>query len=156
MQDRMLVYLLFIPVSIIILLLMTMVLLNLANEEPANPIAKIPQVIFDHAGGETIVTVIAVGKQRYDEIHLNYTVSNETHNSSSINRYTADVNITATFFELNVTVIIGNDHYMLNCTVEVETLQSGNVYLWIQEEDDSDATRHRIPYTLLAEWREIE
>lgn len=156
MQDRMVVYILFVPVSIIILLLMAMVLLDLADEEPSNPIGKIPQIIFDQSGGETIVTVIAVGKHRYDAIHMNYTAENVTHDSSAMDRYTMDVNISAAFFQLNVTVITGDDHYMLNCTVEVEKLQSGTVYLWIQEEDDSDPSRHHLPYTILAEWREIE
>ena len=155
MQDRLVAALITVPITIIILLLMTVVLLSLSDQEPPNPIGSIPKVIFDNTDGETVVTVMAVGERRYDEIHINYTVGNRTHLVNATHRYSLDANISATAYILNVTVLLGEDHYMLNCTVVVEATPSGTYYLWIQEEDDDEATRHRSPYTILAEWRDV-
>jgi hypothetical protein len=156
MYDRMVSYLLLIPVSIIILLLMTMVLLSLADEEPSNPVGSIPKVIFDTAEGETIITITSVGEHRYDEIHLNYSVGEAQTNTSAFKRYSFDINVSVPSFTLNVTVISGKDHYLLNCTVEVDRNPSSNVFFWIKEEDDNKASRHRSPYTILVEWRDLE
>ncbi len=156
MNDRLVAPLLTVPVSIIILLLMVVVLLSLADREPSNPVGSIPKVIFDHDDGETLITVTAVGERRYDEIHINYTVGDEKRSVNATRRYSLDTNISATYFVLNVTVLLGDDHYMLNCTVEVEPVPSGNPYLRIQEEDDNSPTRHHSPYTILAEWRDVK
>jgi hypothetical protein len=42
-----------------------------------------------------------------------------------------------------------------NCTVRVAIEPPDNVFLWILVEGDDEAVRHRIPYTLLAEWRDM-
>jgi hypothetical protein len=156
MQDRLVASLITVPITIIILLLMTVVLLSLSDQEPSNPIGSIPKVIFDNTDEETVVTVLAVGGRRYDAIHINYTVGNETHHANATHRYSLDTNISAPSFTLNVTVLLGEDHYMLNCTVVTEVTTSGGVFLWIQEEDDDKATRHHSPYTILAEWRDVK
>jgi hypothetical protein len=98
---------------------------------------------------------VSVGEQRYDAIHINYTVGNTTYNNSAFHRYTLDANITQEIFTLNVTVLLGEDHYMLNCTVRAESHPQDDVFLWIQEEGDDQATRHRVPYRILAEWRDM-
>jgi hypothetical protein len=152
MQDKVLYLLIAVPVIFIIMILATMMWVS----GPGNPIASIPKVIFDNTDGETIVTVSGVGEKMYDTIFINYTVGNETINVSGSNRYFLDVNVSAESFTLNVTAISGDDHYMLNCTVRVETVSSNDPYLWIQEEEDNSASRHRSPYTILAEWRDIE
>lgn len=152
MQDKVLYLLIAVPVIFIILILATMMWVS----GPGNPIASIPKVIFDHTDGETIVTVVGVGEKMYDDIFINYTVGNETFNVSGSNRYALDVNVSAVVFTLNVTAISGEDTYMLNCTVRVETTSDDDPYLWIREEEDNSASRHRSPHTILAEWRDLE
>jgi hypothetical protein len=156
MRDRLVASLITVPITIIILLLMIVVLLSLGDQEPSNPIGSIPKVIFDHTEDGTVITVMAVGERRYDAIHINYTVGDETHPVNATRRYSLDTNVSALSFTLNVTVDLGDDHYILNCTVVVDVTTSGDTYLWIQEEDDSKATRHRSPYTILAEWRDMK
>jgi hypothetical protein len=156
MQDKVLGMIIFVPVAIIVLLVLAMVLLDYLEEDPVNPVGSIPKVIFDHHGNETIITVKAVGERRYDAIHINYTVDNQTHNLSVTNRYVLDTGIGNDTFIVNITVIRGNDHYIYNCTVKVEEAVGQTVYLLVQEEDDAQFTRHRSPYRTLAEWREMK
>ncbi len=155
MQDSIVAYIIIVPVTIIALLILAMFLLEYAEQEPVNPIGAIPKVIFDHADNATLISVVSVGEQRYDAIHINYTVGNSTINNSAFNRYTLDTNISEDFFTLNVTVLLEGDHYMLNCTIRVERLPPEEVYIWILEEGDDEAARHRVPYRLLAEWRDM-
>jgi hypothetical protein len=156
MQDRVLGLLIFVPVAIIVLLVLTMALLDFLEEEPINPVGSIPKVILDHHQNDTLVTVKAVGEYRYDAIYINYTVGNETHNLSAIDRYVLDAAITGRDFMLNITVFRGTDQYIFNCSVQVDVLPNEPVYLWIKEEGDGEHTRHRSPYRTLAEWREVK
>ncbi len=156
MQDRVLGMLIFVPVALIVLLLGAMVLLDYLDEDPVNPVGAIPKVIIDHDGNQTLVTVKAVGERKYDAIHINYTVGSETVNNSVINRYVLDATIDADEFILNITVLRGNDHYLYNCSVQVESLPQEPVHLWIMEEGDDEHTSHRTPFKTLAEWREIK
>jgi hypothetical protein len=39
--------------------------------------------------------------------------------------------------------------------VEVELDLPDNLYFWIQEEDEDEASRYPSPYTRLAEWRDM-
>lgn len=156
MQDRVLGLLIFVPVALIVLLLGAMVLIDYLEEDPVNPVGAIPKVIIDHVGNNTLVTVKAVGERRYDAIHINYTVGTETVTSSVIDRYVLDASIEATEFILNITVLRGDDHYLYNCSVQVENLPQEPVHLWIMEEGDDEHSRHRSPYKTLAEWREIK
>ena len=155
MHDSILGYVLFVPVAIIVLLILAMVALEYTEQDPHNPIGAIPKVILDHVDNSTLVTVVSVGEHRYDSIHINYTVDDEDFFVNATNRYTLDTNISAHLFTLNITVITEDDHYMYNCTVRVAIESPDNVYLWIQVEGDDEAVRHRAPYTLLAEWRDI-
>lgn len=155
MQDNILGYVLFVPVAIIVLLIATMVALEYADQEPRNPIGAIPKVILDYVDDSTLVTIVSVGEQRYDAIHINYSVDDEDFFVNATNRYTLDTNISGQLFTLNITVITEEDHYMYNCTVRVVMEPPDNVYLWIVEEDEDEAVRHRIPYTVLAEWRDV-
>lgn len=148
--------LVFVPVAIIVLLVLTMALLDYLEEEPNNPVGSIPKVIIDHHENETIVTVKAVGETRYDTININYTVGNETHNLSAHNRYVLDTNITAREFELNITVMRGSDQYIYNCSVEVDAVPNEPTYVWVMEENQSAHSRHRVPFRTLAEWREVK
>ncbi len=148
--------LIFVPVAIIVLLVLAMALLDFLEEEPVNPVGSIPKVILDHHNNETIVTVKAVGEHRYDAIHINYTVGNETHNKSAFDRYVLDTNITETEFLLNITVLRGTDLYIYNCSVQVETLPQQPTYIWVMEEEQEEHTRHRTPFKTLAEWRELD
>ncbi len=155
MQDSILGYVLFVPVAIIVLLILAMVALEYTEQDPRNPIGAIPKVVLDHVENSTLVTVVSVGVHRYDSIHINYTVGEEDFFVNATNRYTLDTNISGQFFTLNITVITENDHYMYNCTVRVAIESPDSVYLWVQVEGDDEAERHRIPYTLLAEWRDM-
>ena len=155
MQDSILGYVLFVPVAIIVLLILAMVALEYTEQDPRNPIGTIPKVVLDHVENSTLVTVVSVGVHRYDSIHINYTVGEEDFFVNATNRYTLDTNISGQFFTLNITVITENDHYMYNCTVRVAIESPDSVYLWVQVEGDDEAERHRIPYTLLAEWRDM-
>ena len=156
MQDKVLGFLIIVPVAIIVLLVLAMVLLDYLDEDPVNPVGAIPKVIFDHHGNETIITVKAVGERRYDAIHINYTVGNEIHSSSVFNRYVLDAAINVSTFYLNITVIRGEDHYFYNGSIIVDNLPDEAVYFRIQEEDDDEHDRHRSPYKTLAEWRDIK
>jgi hypothetical protein len=156
MQDRVLASVIFVPVVIIVLLVSTMILLGYVEEEPSNPVSRIPKVIMDHVGNDTLITVKAVGDHRYDEIHINFTSGNDTHSVSAIHRYVLDASIPGAVFMLNITVHSGEDHYFFNASVQVEILSNQPVYLWIKEEDDDEHTRHRSPYKTLAEWRDIK
>lgn len=156
MQDKILGLLIFVPVAIIVLLVLSMVLLDYLEEDPVNPVGAIPKVIFDHHGNETIITVKAVGERRYDAIHINFTAGNETHSSSAFNRYVLDASINVSQFLLNITVIRGEDHYMYNGSIVVDTPPEEPVYFWIQEEGDDEHSRHRSPHKTLAERREIK
>ena len=156
MQDRVYLLLIIVPVVFIILILATMLFVTSMNGGPSNPIASIPKVIFDNKDGETRVTVMGVGEQRYDAIYINYTVGNETFSVQGLNRYALDANISDVSFVLNITAISEEDHYMLNCTVKIEQVPPDTTYIWIQEEEETSLSRHRSPYTILAEWREIE
>jgi hypothetical protein len=146
----------FVPVALIVLLVMAMVLLDYLEEDPVNPVGSIPKVTIDHYGNETIITVKAVGERRYDAIHINYTADNQTHNKSAFDRYVLDAAVNQTTFLINITVIRGDDHYLFNCSVEIETEDNQPDYIWIMEEGDDSHTRHRSPYKTLAEWREIK
>lgn len=156
MRDRVMGLLIFVPVAIIIMLVLTMALMDYLEEDPVNPVGAIPKVIIDHHGNETIVTVKAVGERRYDAIHINYTAGNETHNNSVFQRYVLDTSINYTSFLLNITVLRGNDHYIYNCSVQVEMLPEEPVAFWIMEEEDDEHTRHRSPFKTLAEWRDVK
>ena len=156
MNDHVVGYLLFVPVSIIIVLLMAMVLIGLSEEESSNPIDRIPKVVFDYVDGTMVISVMGFGEHRYDAIHINYTADNHSANTSVEHRYAIDAVIPFDDFVLNVTAISGSDTYMLNCTVEVVRRPTGDLRLRIQEEDDNKASDHRFPYTLLAEWRDLE
>ncbi len=155
MQDSILGYVLFVPVAIIVLLILAMVALEYTEQDPRNPIGAIPKVVLDHVENSTLVTVVSVGVHRYDSIHINYTVGEEDFFVNATNRYTLDTNITGQLFTLNITVITEDDHYVYNCTVRVAIEPPDNVFLWILVEGDDEAERHRIPYTLLAEWRDM-
>lgn len=155
MQDKVLTSLLLVPVAIIVLLISTMVLLEYTDQEPRSSIGSIPKVLFDYVDNATLVTVVSVGDYRYDAIYINYTVGNQTFNNSALGRYAMDANVTATLFTLNVTAVLGTDHYMLNCTVSVDVTSSSPKYIWTTEEDNPNAARHRVPFTLLAEWRDL-
>lgn len=155
MQDRVLASMIVVPVTIVILLVLSMVLIDYWYEESPNPLDVLPKVIFDRVDNATLVTVLGVGGQRYDAIHINYTVGNATHNLSATHRYSLDVNVSENLFMLNVTAILKGDHYMLNCTVEVDLAEPEHTYFWIQEEQDSNPARHRSPFTILAEWRDL-
>lgn len=148
--------LIFIPVAIIVLLVLAMVLIDYIEEDPVNPVGAIPKVILDHQGNETIITVKAVGDRRYDAIHINYTAGNLSKNLSAYNRYVLDTSLNQTEFLLNITVIRGDDHYFFNCSVLVEIVPHEPVYIWIMEEDELEHTRHRSPYKIIAEWREVK
>ena len=155
MHDRVLASMIVVPVTIVVLLVLSMVLIDYWYEESPNPLDVLPKVIFDHVQNETLVTVMGVGEQRYDAIHINYTVGNATHNLSAVDRYSLDTNISEASFVLNVTAVLRGDHYMLNCTIEVDISDVEHTYFWIQEEEDSSPARHRSPFTILAEWRDM-
>jgi hypothetical protein len=155
MHDSILGYVLFVPVAIIVLLIAAMVVLEYTEQDPHNPIGAIPKVTLDFVDDATLVTVVSVGVHRYDAIHINYSVGDEDFFVNATNRYTLDANISGQLFGLNITVITGEDHYMFNCTVRVALEPPDNVYLWVLEEDEDEAVRHRVPYTLLAEWRDM-
>ncbi len=156
MQDRVLAALIFVPVAIIVMLIGTMVLVDYLEQEPRNPVGEIPMVILDHAGNETLVTVMAVGEHRYDAIYVNYTAGNRTEVISAHDRYVLDANVSEPEFVLNVTVWAGENMYMFNCSVFLELLPDEPVYVWIVEEGETDLSRHRTPYKVLAEWREVK
>lgn len=155
MHDSILGYVLFVPVAIIVLLIVAMVALEYTEQDPHNPIGAIPRVTLDFVDDSTLVTVVSVGEQRYDAIHINYSFDGEDFFVNGTNRYTLDTNISGQLFTLNITVITEDDHYIYNCTVRVAMEQPGSVYLWVLKEDDDEAFRHRVPYTLLAEWRDM-
>lgn len=155
-EDRVLALLIGVPVVLIVVLVGTMALLNYLEEQPPNPVGSIPKVVFDHTDGGTLVTVKSVGERRYDAIFINYTVDGETYNSSAIDRYVLDVNVSQIEFMLNITVLLEGDHYMFNCTVEVHFVSASDVRLWIREEEDDRARLHRLPYTILMEWRDVD
>jgi hypothetical protein len=155
MHDRVLASMIVVPVTIVVLLVLSMVLLDYWYEESPNPLDVLPKVIIDRVDNATLVTVMGVGQQRYDAIHINYTVGNTTTNVSAPHRYSMDVNVSGANFVLNVTAILKGDHYMLNCTVEVDLTDIEHTYFWIQEEEDATPARHRSPYTILAEWRDM-
>ena len=155
MHDSILGYVLFVPVAIIVLLIVAMVALEYYEQDPRNPIGAIPKVILDYMDDSTLVTVVSVGEHRYDAIHINYTVDNEAFFVNATNRYTLDTNISGEHFNLNITVITEDDHYIYNCTVWVAEESSGEKYFRILEEEDEEAERHKVPYTLLAEWRDM-
>ncbi len=155
MQDSTLGYVLFVPVAIIVLLIVAMVALEYIEQDPRNPIGAIPKVVLDYVDNSTLVTVVPVGVHRYDSIHINYTVDDEDFFVNATNRYTLDTNISGQLFTLNITVITEDDHYMYNCTVRVAKEPPDSVYLWVLVEGDDEAERHRIPYTRLAEWRDM-
>lgn len=148
--------LIIVPVAIIVMLVLAMVLIDYLEEDPVNPVGAIPKVIIDHYGNETIVTVKAVGERRYDAIHINYTVGNVTHNLSAFNRYVLDTGINGSTFLLNITVLNGDDHYIYNCSVQVEMLPHEPVHFWVMEEQDDEHARHRSPFKTLAEWRDVK
>jgi len=156
MQDRVIGLLIFIPVAIIVLLVGAMVIIDFLEQDPVNPVGSIPKVIIDNHNNETIVTVKAVGERRYDAIHINYTVGDVTHNSSVFDRYVLDAAINGSEFILNITVLRGNDHYLYNCSIQVEMLPDEPIHFWIKEEGDDEHSRHRSPFKTLAEWREIK
>ena len=156
MQDRVLGLLIFTPVAIIVLLVGSMVLIDYLEEDPVNPVGSIPKVIIDHIGNETLVTVKAVGERRYDAIHINFTVGDMTYNNSVEDRYVLDATTNGTAFLLNITVLRGNDHYLYNCSVQVEMLPQEPVHFYIMEEGDDEHSSHRSPFKTLAEWREIK
>jgi len=155
-EDRVIAAIIAVPVVLIIVLVGTMALLGYLEQRPPNPVGSISKVVLDHVGRETLVTVKSVGEWRYDSIHINYTVGGETHNTSAFNRYVLDANVSGIEFVLNVTVILEEDHYMFNCTVEVQYVSATDVRLWIQEEGDDSPDLHRLPYTVLMEWRDID
>ena len=155
MRDHLVTYLTFIPISIILLLMITVVVVNWGDDEPSNPVGEIPKVVLDHQNDEVIVTVVYFGNHIYDAIYINYTVGVEKFNVSAHTRYVLDANISAPFFTLNITVLSGPDHYMFNSTVQVE-YKSGDVRLLVQEEGQDKASDHSTPYTILAEWRDME
>ena len=155
MQDSILGYVLFVPVAIIVLLILAMVALEYTEQDPRNPIGVIPKVVLDHVDNSTLVTIVPVGVHRYDMIHINYTVGDEDFFVNATNRYTLDTNISGQLFTLNITVITEGDHYMYNCTVRVAMEPPASVFLWILSEGDDEAERHRVPYTVLAEWRDM-
>jgi len=155
MHDNIFGYVLFVPVGIMILLIVAMVALEYYEQDPHNPIGAIPKVILDHVDDSTIVTIVSVGEHRYEAIHINYTVDDEDFFVNATDRYTLDANISAQAFTLNITVITKDDHYIYNCTVRVTVGSQGERYLLIQGEDDDEAVRHKVPYRLLAEWRDM-
>ena len=156
MQDRVLGLVIFVPVGIIVLLVLSMALIDYIEEDPVNPVGSIPKVILDHQDNETIVTVKAVGERRYDAIHINHTVGNESHNLSVVNRYVLDTTINSSVFVLNITVIRGADHYVYNCSVQVNmNLDDPDRFLVKEEEDDGYST-HRSPFKTIAEWRDVK
>jgi hypothetical protein len=156
MEDRVLALLVGVPILLIVLILGTMVFFTSDNGGPSNPIGAIPKVILDHVDGETVVTVMGVGKQRYDDIWINYSVGNRTFNLTGSNKYALDTNISAPTFVLNVTVLKDGDHYIYNCSVTVQAIPPEQTVLWITEEDEEVPDRNRSPFTALAEWRDIE
>ena len=145
-----------VPVAIIVILVLAMALIDYMEEDPVNPVGSIPKVILDHHENETIVTVKAVGERRYDAIHINYTAGNVSRNLSAHDRYVLDTSINRTEFVLNITVVLGEDHYFYNCSVQVEALPREPVILWIMEEGAMEHTQHRSPFKTLAEWREVK
>ena len=155
MHDSLFGYVLFVPVAIIVLLILAMVALEYTEQDPHNPIGAIPKVIMDYVDDSTLVTVVSVGEHRYDAIHINYTIDDEDFFVNATNRYTLDTNISGELFNLNITVITEDDYYMYNCTVRVAIEPPDDVFFWILEEGDDEAVRHRVPYKLLAEWRDI-
>ncbi len=155
MHDNIFGYVLFVPVAIIVLLIVAMVALEYYEQDPRNPIGAIPKVILDHVDGSTLVTIVSVGEHRYEAIHINYTLDDEAFYVNATNRYTLATNISGDLFTLNITVITEDDHYIYNCTVRVKIESSGERYLEILEEDEDEAKRHGVPYTLLAEWRDM-
>ena len=155
-EDRVLAAIIAIPVLLIIVLVGTMALLGYLDQRPPNPVGSIPKVVFDHVEGETLITVKSVGEWRYDSIQINYTEGGVRQNSSVFNRYVLDANVSSIEFVLNVTVILEEDHYMFNCTVEVQYVSSTDVRLWIREEGDDSPDLHRLPYTVLMEWRNLD
>lgn len=156
MQDRVLAALIFVPVTIIVMLIGVMVVMDYLEQEPRNPVGEIPKVILDHSGNETLVTVKAVGEHKYDSIYINYTVGNRTEVVSAQDRYVLDANVSEPEFVLNITVWAGENQYMYNCTVYLEMRPDEPVYVWIVDEGDTDLSRHRTPYEVLAEWREVK
>lgn len=148
--------LIFVPVAIIVILVLAMALIEYMEEDPVNPVGSIPKVILDHHENETIVTVKAVGESRYDAIHINYTAGNRSENLSAIDRYVLDTSIDRTEFILNITVLMGGDHYFYNCSVQVEALPKEPASFWIMEEGAIEHTQHRSPFKTLAEWREVK
>ena len=155
MHDNIVGYVLFVPVGIMILLIVAMVALEYYEQDPHNPISAIPKVILDHVDDSTLVTIVSVGEHRYEAIHINYTVDDEDFFVNATDRYTLDVNISHQSFTLNITVITENDHYIYNCTIKVMKGSKGESYLMIQEEGDDTAVRRKVPYRLLAEWRDM-
>ena len=154
MHDRVLASLIFVPVAIIVLLILAMIAVDIYRESP-NPLEKIPKVIMDFVDNETVVSVIAVGEVRYDEIHINYTVEDHTFTSSVYKRYSLDVGIAQRHFTVNVTAKEGSDVYMFNATVGVDLSNPSHPYFDVREEGDSGSSRHRSPYTTLAQWRDL-
>jgi len=156
MQDRVLAALIVVPVTIIVMLIGTMVMVDYLEQEPRNPVGEIPKVILDHVGNETLVTVKSVGERRYDAIYINYTIDNRTFVVSAFDRYVLDANVSEPGFKLNVTVWAGENLYIFNCSVYLEKLPDEPVYIWIVDEGETDLSRHRTPYKVLAEWRDVE
>jgi hypothetical protein len=156
MHDRVLGLVIFVPVAIIVLLILSMALIDYIEEDPVNPVGSIPKVILDHHDNETIVTVKAVGERRYDAIHINHTVANESHNLSVFNRYVLDTTINSSVFVLNITVIRGTDHYLYNCSVQVNMNPNDPDRFLIREEEDEVYSPHRSPFKTIAEWREVK
>ena len=155
MQDSILTSLVTVPVAIMVLLIFAMFMLEYTDTQPRSPIGSIPKVIMDYVDNATVVTVVSVADYRYDAIIINYTIGNKTFSKSALGRYALDVSLTESLFNINVTAIWGSDYYMLNCTVEVEHTSGSSVYLWIREEGHSSSSKHRVPFTLLAEWRDV-
>ncbi len=118
-----------------------------------SPISRIPKVILDRTYNATLVTVLALGTVRYDNICLNYTVDGVRHDLCAQQRYVMDAVVANMTFTLNITVIDRQDVYMLNATVRVDLTDPKDAVFWVQEEGQAKAHDHASPYSMVAEWR---
>jgi hypothetical protein len=138
-----------------VLILLSLILITPLILERDTSLAAIPRLLIDHAQGETRIYVQgAVETTRYPYVVINITDISGNDWNSSIESYdtiglgTTVQDANSTHFQLNITLMRGNDLFEYGCEVEIGEDENGETIsvLLPEREDPIIAVEDSFPY----------